>query len=368
MEVCKEDDNTSAEPKDSYEEITAQNASPQPTYRSFKKKFRKIKLKFDEIMLQNKELYFDEQRAIQTAKRLALQNDRILDILYDVNNSSHIPAEKRIDLATETPLLDTIPPFISDDELSKVRSIDSPEGKQSYGEIQELIAARNAVTPPKSPVKSLAFLLTTTSHLKSNNPHIPSDLLASLNNEDGKPALYSYLVPDNINENNYEIESTRGDIPAAPRSQPSEPYQDPVFGNLHSPYNWLRRHVPQIFLQDGECSEKSSGKPGALRGAGKRANVPVPSKLDSLEIVEEDGLSYDFAVGSAKDREKKRKREDEDLGKKTTNDENKSKKPRQARKKKGEGLDDKTTSVSVKKSKKPKIQSPPPDAHPFGPA
>ena len=76
-------------------------------------------------------------------------------------------------------------------------------------------------------------------------------------------------------------------------------------------YNWLRRNEPKIFLQDGEGSEKSLGKPGSLRGAGKRATMPGPSKPDALEIVEEDGQRYDPTISGLEPAKGKRKREDD---------------------------------------------------------
>ncbi|KHJ34557.1 hypothetical protein EV44_g1230 [Erysiphe necator] len=333
------------------------------------KKFRKMKIKFDEAMQQNKELFFDEQRGIQTAKRIALQNDQILDILYDMNNSSRIPAEKRIDLTAESPYLSEIPTLVSSHELSKVSQLQTPEGKKLYDEICNMIAARELSKPPRATQKSLALLLASIPHLDSKNPHLPEDVLISLEPEEGQKTPYSYITSDQLDEFYHEIDTSLGETPITLRPPTQETSQDSVFENFHSPYNWLRRNVPQIFLQDGECSEKSSGKPGALRGAGKRVNIPAPSKPDSLEIVEEDGLGYDFKLGASKERERKRKRNEEDHGfnvKKGAFEETKAKKPRQARKKKGEGLEDKGS--NVKKAKKLKVISSPPSGHPFGPA
>lgn len=155
---------------------------------------------------------------------------------------------------------------------------------------------------------------------------------------------------------------------------PPAPQQDLAFGNYHSPYNWLRRNQPHIFLQDGEGSEKGTGKPGALRGAGKRASIPAPSKPDSLEIVEEDGLSYDFNIGGASASKGKRKRDEDDnsggyhpKAARAGEDGVRKKRP-YVRKKplEGEGV---ALNVSAKKGKGKKVKAPTPDpsAHPFGP-
>jgi len=41
----------------------------------FRKKFRKIKVKFDEAMRQNNDFYIKEQQAVETARHLAQQNE-----------------------------------------------------------------------------------------------------------------------------------------------------------------------------------------------------------------------------------------------------------------------------------------------------
>ncbi|KAI1001506.1 hypothetical protein K3495_g6696 [Podosphaera aphanis] len=367
MDVLKVERPTALSRNSKSDTTTASLNALQPTYKSYKKKFRKLKHRFDEALQRNKDLYYDEQRAIQTAKRLAIENDRILDMLYDVNCSAQIPAEKRIDLTEETPCISMIPPLVSDDELSRLSKLKTPQGKALCDEINSLIATQKS---PKSSVipKSLAFLIATVPHHSSSNPHLPPEILASLDPDEGQSTPYSYLTPEQIDHYNYEIDALLGDISAVARPPSREIYQDPVFGNFHSPYNWLRRNVPQIFLQDGESSEKSNGKPGALRGAGKRANIPAPSKPDSLEIVEEDGQGYEFALSGQKDKEKKRKRED-DCGstpKRVVADESKAKKSKQPRKKKPDVTEEKPP--SSRKSKRVKIPSPPPGAHPFGPA
>ena len=71
-------------------------------------------------------------------------------------------------------------------------------------------------------------------------------------------------------------------------------------------------HEPRVFLQDGEGSDKSTQKPGASRGAGKRASLPVPTRTDALEIVEEDGIGYEFNLGGKEALKNKRKRDDGD--------------------------------------------------------
>jgi hypothetical protein len=46
-----------------------------PTYRSWKKKYRKMRLIFDQKMHEGEELHRLEQKALATAKRLAVQKE-----------------------------------------------------------------------------------------------------------------------------------------------------------------------------------------------------------------------------------------------------------------------------------------------------
>lgn len=49
-----------------------------PSYRSWKKKYRKMRVIFDQKMHDGEELYRLEQKALATARRLAIQNEYAL--------------------------------------------------------------------------------------------------------------------------------------------------------------------------------------------------------------------------------------------------------------------------------------------------
>lgn len=53
----------------------AHMADSKPTYKSWKKKYRKMRLQFDQRMQQSEELHRLEQKAMRTAKRLTIQNE-----------------------------------------------------------------------------------------------------------------------------------------------------------------------------------------------------------------------------------------------------------------------------------------------------
>ena len=50
-------------------------ADDKPTYRSWKKKYRKMRFVFDQKMREGEELYRLEQKALATARRLAIEKE-----------------------------------------------------------------------------------------------------------------------------------------------------------------------------------------------------------------------------------------------------------------------------------------------------
>jgi hypothetical protein len=307
---------------------------------------------------------------LQQPNLTSLILSQLLDLLLDVNESAQIPVDKRIDLTTDITALSPIPPLVSADDLSAAAELQTPEGQALYNEICTMVSERASSNDASKPLKSLAALMATTPHLSLNHPNVPSELTASLEAEEGQAGPLAYLTPDQLDDYLYDIDASLGVVPPLPPQFQNTPQHDLTFGNFHSPYNWLRRNVPQIFLQDGESSEKSHGKPGALRGAGKRASIPAPSKPDALEFVEEDGIGYDATLSGPVTTKGKRKRDEDDGGyhpKGGRGDEGKAKKPRQARKKKGNDETTPATSGRKGKGRGAKLSSPAPDAHPFGP-
>ncbi|KAH6674297.1 IEC3 subunit of the Ino80 complex, chromatin re-modelling-domain-containing protein [Halenospora varia] len=327
-------------------------------------------------MRQSNEWYVKEQQAEEHLKRLAIQNDQLLDLLLDVNNSAQIPSEKRIDMSADVPSLSAVPPLVSNEDLARAAQLDTPEGQAIYREIRSMleektamvVAARNGPKPPKP----LSLVVATVPHLTLGNPLVSPDLLKTLEPPEGHTAPITYLTPDHIDEYLDELDGQLGN--GHPVPHPSPPgHHDLALRNPNSVYNWLRKNEPKVFLQDNEGSEKSLGKPGALRGAGKRASIPAPSKPDALEFVEEDGIGYDASLAGPSATKGKRKREDGDDGayhpKANRVDETGVKKAKRPynRKKKPEGAEGSPAVTTSGRKKKAKAASPAPDAPPFGP-
>ena len=84
----------------------------------------------------------------------------------------------------------------------------------------------------------------------------------------------------------------------------SERDRDTNLRNPVSVYNWLRKHQPQVFLQDKENEEKATK--GSTGRASKRASIQVKAEP---EMYDEDGIALDVPKTSGK-----RKRQKNDDG------------------------------------------------------
>ncbi|KAM7186311.1 IEC3 subunit of the Ino80 complex, chromatin re-modelling domain containing protein [Naviculisporaceae sp. PSN 640] len=314
--------------------VDTRMAEDRPTYRSWKKKYRKMRIKFDQNMRKGEELYKREQKALATARRLAIEKDRLLDLLLDVNNCAQIPPEKRFDLSLDVP---------SDDEALFL-DIDRPS------------------TPPHGapPAKSYKKLLNEVPHSSyataaEQFPELLADLQVGRDSpadpSQGISHPPSFLTADEVDNYLHEIdmrlanqESARTGRPApsllptlAPIAQTNGPNgsftaastdsltakesasmalshsRDFALRNPTSVYNWLRKHAPKTFLQDAESHPDKDkggehddhhtgagrGKGGAKgeRGSGRGGNA-VGSARSKRTIKAVNTDDYDEDLGS----------------------------------------------------------------------
>ncbi|KAK9237453.1 IEC3 subunit of the Ino80 complex, chromatin re-modelling-domain-containing protein [Lipomyces kononenkoae] len=75
--------------------IAGSGIARQP-YKSFRKKYRKLRLRFDTVMRENEELEGKDFAAKRTIRRLNAENARLLDMLIDLSESKHISKQFQI--------------------------------------------------------------------------------------------------------------------------------------------------------------------------------------------------------------------------------------------------------------------------------
>ncbi|KAF2719033.1 hypothetical protein K431DRAFT_287062 [Polychaeton citri CBS 116435] len=75
------------------------DAAQRPRYKSWRKKYRKMRIRFDEILDENKQLYKWELKMEATRRRLKEEVDQLLELCLDINNNPAISPELRYNVA-----------------------------------------------------------------------------------------------------------------------------------------------------------------------------------------------------------------------------------------------------------------------------
>ncbi|KAI1332652.1 IEC3 subunit of the Ino80 complex, chromatin re-modelling-domain-containing protein [Xylariaceae sp. FL0255] len=244
----------------------SQVAEARPSYKSWKKKYRKMRITFDQRMRESEDLHSVEQKAMRTAKRLAVENDRLLDLLLDINDSPQIPFERRVDLTV-------------DEDSDKDDDATDSDASESTNK----------------PTKSLKKLVNEVPH-QSYAAYIERfpEIIGDLEPKDSVAFPTSFLDADDIDEYIYQLDMRLG-IKGRPTLAPSvvgtpNNTNTPANFALRNPtsvYNWLRRHAPKTFLQDLEKDkdkdkddrgDKEDGrKRKSSGGGGARSRKPKQS-------------------------------------------------------------------------------------------
>ncbi len=253
-------------------------------------------------------------------------DSQLLDLLLDVNESNRIPPYVRYDLRSPTPDALAVPALEPD--CSPRGSYDAIEARaaledlkadlrigqvspRSYSQIEGSLL--DIMNKPKVLAHLDATPHTTLESVLPDN--FPSDL------DEDTPT--GYLSPVHEEEFLSNLDITLGDGPLdsgpifpSPLAKTSarDKEKDALLRNPVSVYNWLRKHHPQVFLQDESSSDKPAPKQ-APKPSPKPSNPTKSSKRISAvpkqeqEILDEEGYlvegNLDVPVKA------KRKREDE---------------------------------------------------------
>lgn len=162
---------------------------------------------------------------------------RLLDMLLEINNSPQIPSERRIDVALKPP--------------SDARSPVLPLDRRQAANDERKDGAAKRLEQLLHDVPHSSYAATRDSH-----PATVADLSAP----DGEAHPASFLSADDIDNYIFAVDSAmdpdgkHAALPTlAPRAHPNAtPAPHPQIKNPTSVTNWLRKHAPKVFLQDGE--------------------------------------------------------------------------------------------------------------------
>ena len=234
-----------------------------------------------------------------------------------MNDSSHIHPNLRYDLRSPTPSESAVPALEPDilpqDPSSASAALEEARQELAAGQIslERFRSLETDLTAIISP-KSLSKLSMSTPHTALDFPpstDLPHDL--------GAPNPTGYLTPSHEEEYlstlDAALEISELGTQPPPSSHPirsnekHEKERDAALRNPVSVYNWLRKHQPQVFLQDNEPPpEKPVPKPQASTRTPKRSSI-IPKQ--EPEIFDDDGFL--FGGNPEISTRSKRKREDE---------------------------------------------------------
>ncbi|KAF2193742.1 hypothetical protein K469DRAFT_619019 [Zopfia rhizophila CBS 207.26] len=294
-----------------------------PVKRSWRRKYRKMRARFEDTMNASNTLIKDEYKAIALARRLQEQNDQILDMLLDINETARIPSFLRYDLREASPSDSVLPSLETDHDPEAVRRrINEFRENMVNGLItteefaQKSDQLRNSQTIPTT--RSLASLVAKIPHTTEAPDPAPEGIILG----DHAPGYMSpnheeeyLLATDTIlaDPTAYDPNAHDGRPLRIPPSQAVPNDKELSLRNPDSVYNWLRKNQPQVFLQDKDgqhhenLSEKSSARPAIAPGrGGKRpsavsATTPGP-KTDQEMLDEEIGFIPETGTGAGKGR------------------------------------------------------------------
>jgi len=236
-----------------------QDEAPPPRgrlrYKSWRKKYRKMRLKFDDMMDETNALFIAEHKAWNTARRIQEEIDQIQEILLEMNEDPKIPPHLRWDLRLpdDPDLLHLIQP-----STSIPASAPPPRSlAKLYTRIVHTDPSTFSTTPPLStdlllppdlldldPFNTFtstgtppAFL--TTEHETAYLTHLDTQL-ANTPNFSHLHALSAGNLPPGI-------ESVAPPTSTLTRSRPLPTEKDFATKCPVSVHAWLKRNQPQVF-------------------------------------------------------------------------------------------------------------------------
>ncbi|EXJ59696.1 hypothetical protein A1O7_03842 [Cladophialophora yegresii CBS 114405] len=280
--------------------------------KSYRRKYRKIMVTFEEKMRESNSLFKEEQRITDIAQRLAEQTDQLLELLLELNSCPQVPPRLRYDLRSTGASRGDTSPFISEEdanlELHKARAR-LQAGEITVAEYRE-IEATVLRSPEFAPNHSYASLLALVppAHRLVDKPDPrnvgSSGVLTVKQEEQYLQGLDAFLDGAASNPRPHAI-SSLGNRNA---EKNTERERETQLKNPVSVYNWLRKHQPQVFLQDNE-----TGADRTPRAAGSRSSARKSAQKDLIKQ-EKDYDDEGFAAETAPSRGKRKRERDEDGG------------------------------------------------------
>ncbi|KAK4503673.1 hypothetical protein PRZ48_004588 [Zasmidium cellare] len=263
-----------------------------PRYKSWRKKYRKMRHKFDGVLEENRKLFKEEQKLESIAKRLREELDQLLDLLLDVNSNPALPPELRFNISLDQAhsAIAAIPSVVPADILPETANEMLVEYTVAVqrGQIPHLdlnvIRHQLDKTLAAQGVAPVDHLGHTTSHtiVPANDSDMPEDMRGSnppsfltAEEEDAHLLRLDAKLGDPVSEDRMrEKEKEGADEKHWAELTPREVERQTELQNPQSQHNWLKTHAKNgagMEVDDNESLASHDTKPAPARGGkGKR--------------------------------------------------------------------------------------------------
>ncbi|KAI1608622.1 IEC3 subunit of the Ino80 complex, chromatin re-modelling-domain-containing protein [Exophiala viscosa] len=292
---------------------TSMSEQPAAFRKSYRRKYRKIMVTFEEKTRESTSLFKEEQRILDISQRLAEQTDQLLQLLVDLNSCPQVPPRLRYDL--KPPSQQNERDGIAKEELTEEEGhlrlrkaryqLQTGEiDAKTYWDIESSLLDTLAFTPERSYTSLLELAPPPMQNGDKTDPTTGTgDMFLSIRREEQYlQSLDAFLDGTSTNPRSH----TTNSLGSRNAEKTTDREREMQLKNPVSIYNWLRKHQPQVFLQDNE-----PGAEKATRATGSRSSARKSVNKEALkqepELYDDDGVPMD--VGSSA--RGKRKREDD---------------------------------------------------------
>ncbi|KAL2823509.1 IEC3 subunit of the Ino80 complex, chromatin re-modelling-domain-containing protein [Aspergillus cavernicola] len=299
------------------ESLPDADAPTKQSYRSFKKKFAKLKIQFELRMKESDSLTREQLRIEDLSKRIQEQNDQLLEVLLEFNDTVHVPPKFRYHLNVPgdesilpTPHRELSPAYndyASATSLLRNAKDDFTAGNMSADSLQKLEDGfkRGGAFAPGLRYTDLTKVPHSSAALNEQIPAGDASLEQNL----------GFLTPEHETEFCLATDARLGDMASAlqlsrapPKPSLAERERDHALRSEVSVHHWLRKNHPNIFLQDNEnASEKSASRPSNLRTSKRSAQT---SRKDE-DTHDEDSAMMDSGPTAGGSKAKRKRDESE---------------------------------------------------------
>ena len=277
------------------------------SHKSFRRKYRKIMVNFEQKMNESTDYFYEEQKMMEITRRLAEQTDQLLDLLEDLNSRPQIPARLRYDLQVPETLKASQPPPTEPYTMGTAHTALKAARKRlrlgrmslvDYRELEASILANPAFKSNNSytELRKLAPISVPAGADVSQDPSSAcGGILSTRHEEEYLKGLDSFLAGSTtIPRPHAAKNNTSRSLERSIEREKEMQLRNPV-----SVYNWLRKHQPQVFLQDNESHAEKEKK----SRPSKRTSTTLKQEPD-----DDDSVMVDLGGSTSKG---KRKRDDD---------------------------------------------------------